>query len=313
MIEAQGLTRYYGETLAVENVSFSLSKGEIVGLLGHNGAGKSTVLKLITGALEPDKGDVRLDGANMDAESDQAKSKIGYLPENLPLYGDMLVVDYLDYMASMHGLEGDARRDAVVRSMRTTELEGRAFDRIDQLSRGFKQRVGVAQAILHDPEYVILDEPTNGLDPSQTLAMRGLLKRLSKKAAVLVSTHVLQEVNAVCDRVLILRAGSLVVDQPLVALSTSSHLVLVTSAEVTQVQDLVSGIDWVKGVSKEDANREGGCLLELASDALVDDQDKLAVLVRTLVEAGVPVSGLRAARKDLETLFREVTEAGHAA
>ena len=313
MIEAQGLTRYYGETLAVENVSFSLSKGEIVGLLGHNGAGKSTVLKLITGALEPDKGDVRLDGANMDAESDQAKSKIGYLPENLPLYGDMLVVDYLDYMASMHGLEGDARRDAVVRSMRTTELEGRAFDRIDQLSRGFKQRVGVAQAILHDPEYVILDEPTNGLDPSQTLAMRDLLKRLSKKAAVLVSTHVLQEVNAVCDRVLILRAGSLVVDQPLAALSTSSHLVLVTSAEVTQVQDLVSGIDWVKGVSEEGASSERGCLLELASDALVDDQDKLAVLVRTLVEAGVPVSGLSAARKDLETLFREVTEAGHAA
>ena len=313
MIEAQGLTRYYGETLAVENVSFSLSKGEIVGLLGHNGAGKSTVLKLITGALEPDNGDVRLDGANMDAESDQAKSKIGYLPENLPLYGDMLVVDYLDYMASMHGLEGDARRDAVVRSMRTTELEGRAFDRIDQLSRGFKQRVGVAQAILHDPEYVILDEPTNGLDPSQTLAMRGLLKRLSKKSAVLVSTHVLQEVNAVCDRVLILRAGSLVVDQPLAALSTSSHLVLVTSAKASQVQDLVSGIDWVKGVSEEGASSERGCLLELASDAQVDDQDKLAVLVRTLVEAGVPVSGLSAARKDLETLFREVTEAGHAA
>ena len=311
MIEAQGLTRYYGETLAVENVSFSLSEGEIVGLLGHNGAGKSTVLKLITGALEPDQGEVRLDGVRMDAEAGDAKSKIGYLPENLPLYSDMQVVDYLDYMASMHGLEGPAARDAVVRSMRTTELEARAFDRIDQLSRGFKQRVGVAQAILHSPKYVILDEPTNGLDPSQTLAMRRLLKRLSKKAAVLVSTHVLQEVSAVCDRVLILRAGALAVDQPLAALSASNHLRLATSAEASKVSSLVAGLDWVKKVRQE--NDGSGYVLELASDSLIDDDARLADLVRTLVQAGVPVSGLSAARKDLEALFRDVSEASHAA
>ncbi|MCY4039767.1 MAG: ABC transporter ATP-binding protein [Gammaproteobacteria bacterium] len=309
MIEAQGLTRYYGDTLAVEGVSFSLSEGEIVGLLGHNGAGKSTILKLITGALEPDSGEVRMDGSAMGVADDAVKSKIGYLPENLPLYHDMQVVDYLDYMASMHGLDGQAARDAVVQSMKTTELEQRTFNRIDHLSRGFKQRVGVAQAILHDPKYVILDEPTNGLDPSQTLAMRRLLKRLSKRSAVLVSTHVLQEVNAVCDRVLILRAGKLAVDQPLAALSASNRLMLTSDAALDKVCAAVSSVDWVTQVTEED----DGYALEVIDGARIDDRESIARLVRALVDAGVPVSGLGAVRKDLEALFREVTEAHHAA
>jgi len=309
VIEAQGLTRYYGDTLAVEGVSFSLSEGEIVGLLGHNGAGKSTILKLITGALEPDSGEVRVDGSAMGVADDAVKSKIGYLPENLPLYHDMQVVDYLDYMASMHGLDGQAARDAVVQSMKTTELEQRTFNRIDHLSRGFKQRVGVAQAILHDPKYVILDEPTNGLDPSQTLAMRHLLKRLSKRSAVLVSTHVLQEVNAVCDRVLILRAGQLAVDQPLAALSASNRLMLTSDAALDKVRAAVSSVDWVTQVTEED----DGYALEVIDGARIDDRESIARLVRALVDAGVPVSGLGAVRKDLEALFREVTEAHHAA
>jgi len=309
VIEAQGLTRYYGDTLAVEGVSFSLSEGEIVGLLGHNGAGKSTILKLITGALEPDSGEVRVDGSAMGVADDAVKSKIGYLPENLPLYHDMQVVDYLDYMASMHGLDGQAARDAVVQSMKTTELEQRTFNRIDHLSRGFKQRVGVAQAILHDPKYVILDEPTNGLDPSQTLAMRHLLKRLSKRSAVLVSTHVLQEVNAVCDRVLILRAGQLAVDQPLAALSASNRLMLTSDAALDKVRAAVSSVDWVTQVTEED----DGYALEVIDGARIDDRELIARLVRALVDAGVPVSGLGAVRKDLEALFREVTEAHHAA
>ncbi len=311
MITAQGLTRFYGETLAVEGVSFSISPGEIVGLLGHNGAGKSTVLKLITGALEPDEGEVLLEGERMGPESLEAKSKIGYLPENLPLYMDMQVVDYLDYMASVRGLSGDAARNAVVRSMRTTELTDRAFERIDQLSRGFRQRVGVAQAILHDPKYVILDEPTNGLDPSQTLAMRHLLKRLSENSAVLVSTHVLQEVNAICDRVLILRDGKLAVDQPLDALKSSSRLSLSTTAEQAELTRLLGPFDWVRAVSpREDAP---GYLLELADESLVDDEPKIAGLLSELVRGGVSISEIRPDRRGLETLFREVTEVGHAA
>ena len=311
MITAHGLTRFYGDTLAVENVSFSISPGEIVGLLGHNGAGKSTILKLITGALEPDEGEVLLDGEKMGPDSEDAQSKIGYLPENLPLYMDMQVVDYLDYMASVRGLVGEAARDAVVRSMRTTELNARAFDRIDQLSRGFRQRVGVAQAILHDPKYVILDEPTNGLDPSQTLAMRYLLERLSENSAVLVSTHVLQEVNAICDRVLILRDGRLAVDQPLDALKSSSRLALVTTAEQADLTRVLGAFDWVRAVNpRED---DSGYLLELADESLVDDQPKLAGLLRELVAEGVPISEMRPERRDLETLFREVTEVGHAA
>lgn len=311
MIAAKGLTRYYGETLAVDGVSFSISPGEIVGLLGHNGAGKSTVLKLVTGALEPNEGEVLLDGRSMDPDSSATKSKIGYLPENLPLYMDMQVVDYLDYMARVRGLKGQAGADAVVRSMETTELTERAFERIDQLSRGFKQRVGVAQAILHAPKYVILDEPTNGLDPSQTLAMRGLLKRLSENSAVLVSTHVLQEVNAVCDRVLILRSGKLVVDQPLESLSASGGLVLSTSASEDAITGVVGGVEWIENCAR--AKDGGSYRLTLSEGDLAQDRARIAELVQELVAAGVPVSGIAPERRDLEALFREVTEAEHAA
>ena len=311
MITAKGLTRYYGETLAVEDVSFAISPGEIVGLLGHNGAGKSTILKLISGALEPNEGEVLIDGQSMDPDSQELKSKIGYLPESLPLYMDMQVVDYLDYMASVRGLKGQAARDAVVRSMQTTELSERAFERIDRLSKGFKQRVGVAQAILHGPKYVFLDEPSNGLDPSQTLAMRGLLKRLSEKSAVLVSTHVLQEVNAVCDRVLILRAGKLVIDQPLETLSASSSLLLSTSAPEDAVSGVVAGVPWIQSLAK--AQDGEGYRLTLGDGGIDQKEARIAELVRELVGAGVPVSGIGPERQDLEALFREVTEAAHAA
>ena len=311
MITAKGLTRYYGETLAVEDVSFAISPGEIVGLLGHNGAGKSTILKLISGALEPNEGELLIDGQSMDPDSQELKSKIGYLPESLPLYMDMQVVDYLDYMASVRGLKGHAARDAVVQSMQTTELSERAFERIDRLSRGFKQRVGVAQAILHGPKYVILDEPTNGLDPSQTLAMRGLLERLSEKSAVLVSTHVLQEVNAVCDRVLILRAGKLVIDQPLEALSASSSLLLASSASEEAVSSVVAGVPWIESLAKV---QDGEGYRLTLRDAGIDQQEaRIAELVRELVGADVPVSGIGPERRDLEALFRDVTEAADAA
>ena len=311
MITAEGLTRYYGKTLAVEDVSFAISPGEIVGLLGHNGAGKSTILKLISGALEPNEGEVFIDGLSMNLDSQELTSKIGYLPESLPLYMDMQVVDYLDYMASVRGLKGQEARDAVVQSMQTTELIERAFERIDRLSRGFKQRVGVAQAILHEPKYVILDEPTNGLDPSQTLAMRGLLKRLSEKSAVLVSTHVLQEVNAVCDRVLILRAGKLVIDQPLETLSASSSLLLSTSAPEDAVSGVVAGVHWIQSLAR--AQDGEGYRLTLGDGGIDQQEARIAELVRELVGAGVPVSGIAPERQDLEALFREVMEAAHAA
>ena len=216
MITAEGLTRYYGETLAVEDVSFAISPGEIVGLLGHNGAGKSTILKLISGALEPNEGEVLIDGLSMDLDSQETQVE-DRLPAGEPssLHGHAGC-----RLPRLHGVGSWPERARGSGCSRAKHADhgnssSGAFERIDRLSRGFKQRVGVAQAILHEPKYVILDEPTNGLDPSQTLAMRGLLKRLSEKSAVLVSTHVLQEVNAVCDRVLILRAGKLVIDQPL--------------------------------------------------------------------------------------------------
>ena len=171
MIEADRLTRRYGDFLAVDDVSFSIGHGEIVGLLGHNGAGKTTIMKMLTGYLEPSSGSVRVNGVEVEQDRQRVQQQMGYRPENLPLYPELTVVDYLAYAAELRGVDPAV---AVPRAMAATELEGKAFDAISTLSRGYKQRVGVAQAILHEPRYLILDEPTNGLDPGQTQQMRAL-------------------------------------------------------------------------------------------------------------------------------------------
>jgi ABC-2 type transport system permease protein len=215
MIQIDHLTRRYGEFVAVDDVSFRIDHGEVVGLLGHNGAGKTTIMKMMTGFLEPTSGSIRVENLEIGRDTRAIQSRIGYLPENCPLYPEMTVIDYLDFQASLHGLGADQRDHAIAQSIRRTALLDKATQAIQTLSRGYRQRVGVAQAILHDPDIVILDEPTNGLDPTQILHMRELIHELAKTATVIVSTHILQEVQAVCDRVLILRAGRLVVDSRL--------------------------------------------------------------------------------------------------
>ena len=168
MLQAIELTRCYGDFKAVDNVSFSVNTGEIVGLLGPNGAGKTTVMKILTGYLEPDAGRVTFDGVDLSTQRISVQSRLGYLPENLPIYGELTVVDYLDYAADLKGLAGNTKRDELQRAVAATDLSGRLSDSINTLSRGLRQRVGVAQAILGSPNLVILDEPTNGLDPEQT-------------------------------------------------------------------------------------------------------------------------------------------------
>ena len=202
MIEAQRLTRRYGDFLAVADVSFAIDAGEIVGLLGHNGAGKTTIMKMLTGYLEPSAGAVQVDGVTVESAPLSVQASLGYLPESLPLYPELSVVDYLEYAARLRGVDP---RKAVHKAIASTELESKALDPISTLSRGFKQRVGVAQAILHEPKFLILDEPTNGLDPSQTQHMRALIQRLAQSATVILSTHIMQEVDAICGRAIILK------------------------------------------------------------------------------------------------------------
>ena len=299
MIDAEELTRRYGETLAVDSVSFSIGSGEIVGLLGHNGAGKTTIMKMLTGYLEPNAGHVSVDGHDVVEVPEVVQQRLGYLPENCPVYPEMTVVEYLDYVAGLRHVED--RPSALKEVLGATDLGGRAFDLIGTLSRGFQQRVGVAQAIVHKPQLLILDEPTNGLDPSQTQQMRDLIRALAENATVILSTHIMQEVDAVCDRVMILRAGRLALDERMTDLQRSERMVLRTDASEQAVASAVTGFADVMP-------RDGG----YAFDGLADDPSR-AELTRRLVGAGIAVHSLAAEKRDLETVFREVSaETGEA-
>ncbi len=293
MIDAEELTRRYGETLAVDAVSFSIGGGEIVGLLGDNGAGKTTIMKMLTGFLEPSAGRASVDGYDVVEAPGAVQQRLGYLPENCPVYPEMTVVEYLDYVA---GLRHVANRPAALKEvLAATDLGARAFDQIGTLSRGYQQRVGVAQAIVHKPQLLILDEPTNGLDPSQTQQMRALIRRLAENATVILSTHIMQEVDAVCDRVMILRAGKLALDERLSELQRSERMVLRTDAAPGDIETALAGF---AAVSPDD----GGYAL----GGIVDDAGR-AEAARRLVGAGIAVHGLTAVTRDLETVFREVS------
>ncbi len=297
VIDAEGLTRRYGETLAVDSVGFSIGGGEIVGLLGHNGAGKTTIMKMLTGYLEPSSGRAVVDGVEVAEAPQEVQQRLGYLPENCPVYPEMAVTDYLDYVAGLRGVR--ERGKALREVLEATDLTNRAFDAIGTLSRGYQQRVGVAQAIVHKPRLLILDEPTNGLDPSQTQHMRDLIRRLAEHATVILSTHIMQEVAAVCDRVLILRGGELAVDERLAALQQSERVALATDASLEELQAALGDGSTAKAM-------DAGFAIEFEGAA---DRERIADLARRLVSNGIAVHGLVAEKRDLETVFREVSEA----
>jgi ABC-2 type transport system ATP-binding protein len=213
MIEVQSLTRHFGKTVAVEDVSFTIGDNEVVGLLGHNGAGKTTIMKMLSGYLEPSDGSININGVDLARNAQAVQQTLGYLPENLPVYPQMMVADYLDYIATLKGIAASQRPEAIRGVLAATDLTERALDTISVLSRGFRQRVGVAQALLGNPRLLILDEPTNGLDPHQTEHMRQLIRRLARRTTIILSTHILQEVEALCHRVLMLRNGQLALNQ----------------------------------------------------------------------------------------------------
>ena len=212
MIEVETLTKQFGSKVAVNNLSFTVKKGEVLGFLGPNGAGKSTTMRMITGFIPPTSGDAKLCGISMVDRPAEAKTKIGYLPESAPLYNDMTVTGFLKFCASIRGLTGTAKNDAVERAIETCFLNSVALQSIDTLSKGYRHRTCLAQALLHDPEVLILDEPTDGLDPNQKFEVRQLIKRLGQTKAILFSTHILEEVEASCTRAVIVDRGVIVAD-----------------------------------------------------------------------------------------------------
>jgi ABC-2 type transport system ATP-binding protein len=212
MIEIEGLTRRFGPFTAVSNLSLSVRKGEVLGFLGPNGAGKSTTMKMITGYLAPTSGRVRVCGHDIETDERAAQSAIGYLPEGAPAYGDMTAVQFLRFIADVRGFSGAEAKARVDASIAKTELAGVLDQPIETLSKGFKRRVGLAQAILHDPPVLIMDEPTDGLDPNQKHAVRTLIRGMAAEKAIIVSTHLLEEVEAICTRAVIIDRGQIVAD-----------------------------------------------------------------------------------------------------
>lgn len=297
MIEVNNLTRRYGDLTAVDDVSFRIGRGEVVGLLGHNGAGKTTIMKMMTGFLEPTAGSIRIDTLTVGPDTRAIQARIGYLPENCPLWPEMTVIDYLFYQAALHGVPEAKQRPAVAAAIRRTALREKATAPIQTLSRGYRQRVGVAQTLLHDPDIIILDEPTNGLDPTQILHMRELIGEMAQHATVIVSTHILSEVQAVCERVLILRAGRLALDTRLDALQQSGGLLVSVGGDARAA---LTGVPGVKTVAETSAT-PGQHHYRL--DAPVDAAPEVAA---ALAGAGLRLYALQPQRRDLETLFAEV-------
>jgi len=302
MIRVDALRRQYDDFIAVDNVSFEIGQGEIVGLLGHNGAGKTTIMKMLTGFLEPDQGNISINNLDIVEDPQSVKALIGYLPENLPLYPEMLVADYLDFVASLRGIGEAEKSQAIRQAIDDTDLSDKAMQPISTLSRGYRQRVGVAQAVLHNPKLLILDEPTNGLDPTQTLHMRRLIQRYAEHSTVILSTHIMQEVDAICDRVLILRNGQLLIDESLSMLGQSHALVLESDIDLGQLEALMSNVSDVNHVKQRKAN--GDFFIHLIDAA--DSRQVAARISRCVMEKGANVYSIQPYKRDLEAVFRDV-------
>ncbi|MBP6217029.1 MAG: ABC transporter ATP-binding protein [Oligoflexales bacterium] len=303
MIKVKNLTRKYGSFTAVNSISFDINRGEIIGLLGHNGAGKTTTLKILTGYLEASSGRVEIGGFDIATDRLSVQKKIGYLSEQTSLYPEMSIWQYLEYVAELRDIPVGERPRAIKDALEATELTHKAGDIIDILSKGYKQRVGVAQAIIHKPELLILDEPTNGLDPTQILAMRELIRNLSKTTTVIISTHVLQEVEAICSRVIIILNGRVAIDSPLADLKHNNNVTLSLKQELSEVRDCLAGVSGIRRISHLSTLRD----IHNYNVEIDRDVDSVTpVLAKTMVQKGWGLYGMHSEHRDLETVFAEV-------
>lgn len=298
-IEVKNLVKIYGEQKAVNNISFKVNKGEIVGFLGPNGAGKSTTMKMITGYLQPSDGDALVCDVNVKADPLHTKQKIGYLPESNSLYYEMYVKEYLEFIAEVHKVEN--KKEKISQVIQQVGLTPEAHKKIGQLSKGYKQRVGLAAALIHDPEVLILDEPTSGLDPNQIVEIRNVIKELGKNKTVLFSSHIMQEVQAICDRVIIINKGTIVADDKLSKLqqSSTSSKVLVQFKEALETEWL-QRLPAAKTVLKLDTYN-----WEVESD---NEEALRKQILAMAVENNLNIVSLQSGSKSLEDVFRNLTQ-----
>jgi ABC-2 type transport system ATP-binding protein len=300
-IEVNNLTKLYGEQKAIDHVTFKVDKGEIVGFLGPNGAGKSTTMKIITGYLQPDEGDAIVSGIPVKSQPLAAKATIGYLPEANPLYYDQYVREYLDFIADIHHVGSKTKKERIETVIKTVGLSLESKKKIGQLSKGYKQRVGLAAALIHDPEVLILDEPTTGLDPNQIIEIREVIKTLGQNKTVLFSSHILQEVEAICDRVIIINHGKLVANDKLSNLrlqASTTNLLKVTFKEPLEAEWL-QRLSSVQSVNKININE-----WELVCTDVTEAKRQLLELA---LQNNLNIVSLQSGGQSLEEVFRSLT------
>jgi ABC-2 type transport system ATP-binding protein len=304
MIETSSLTKHYGHFTAVDHISFRVEPGQVLGFLGPNGAGKSTTMKMIAGFLAPSEGRASVCGFDVEEQPLEAKRSLGYLPEGAPSYGEMTPRSFLDFIAGIRGLQGEHRRRRLDDVIGRLQLEGVLEQAIDTLSKGFKRRVGLAQAILHDPPVLILDEPTDGLDPNQKHEVRGLINAMAKDKVIVISTHILEEVHAVCSRAIIIAGGKLLADATPAELEARSryHLaVSLTTAETAAAQSALGAIADIESIEIDPQDNRLTAFPKKGRPILTAVAD-------TLKAQNIPVTELQLETGRLDEVFRSITQ-----
>lgn len=308
MIEINNLVKKYGEHVAVDHLSLTVEPGKIYGFLGPNGAGKSTTMNIITGYLGATSGTVTINGHDIFKEPEEAKKCVGYLPEIPPLYADMTVLEYLNFVAELKKLQKSLRKRYVEEAMETTGILDVKNRMIRNLSKGYRQRVGFAQAILGYPEIIILDEPTVGLDPKQIIEIRDLIKKLGEKHTVILSSHILTEISAVCDHVFIISKGKLVAtdstENLLDQMSGAQEIELTVRSEADRAKALLEEIEYVDHADLKDA-KEGSILIRAKSGNDIREE-----VFQLMAENHIPVLEMRTVTKSLEDVFLQITQEG---
>jgi ABC-2 type transport system ATP-binding protein len=300
-IEVSHLTKHYGQQKAVDDLSFSVNKNEIVGFLGPNGAGKSTTLRIATGYITPTSGTVKIDGIDVSQHPIEIKKRIGYLPENNPLYLDMFVHEYLRFSGKFFGIKGKELTAKTLNVIDMCQLGVEQNKIIGQLSKGYRQRVGLAQALLHEPKVLILDEPTTGLDPNQLVEVRELIKTISTERTVLFSTHIMQEVHAICDRVIIINNGILVADDSLSnILEGKAKQILEIEFETSVDEAKLRDFKGIKQVHKRDNN-----IYEIEIEFLEDARPEM---MKHIANLGLPLIGIKQKEITMEEVFNALTQ-----
>lgn len=309
MIKVDNLKKNYGEIKALNGITFEVKKGEVLGFLGPNGAGKTTTMKILTGFIAPSAGEVKIDNLDLLADSLKIREKIGYLPESVPLYTDMKVYEYLKFVAELRGVNKSQLVNRMKEMIKVCGLEKVIRQNIGELSKGYKQRTALAQAMIHDPEILILDEPTSGLDPNQIVEIRDLIKKLGAKKTVILCTHILQEVQAVCSRVVIINEGIIAASgtpEELQAKSKGQTYVTcqIKGADPEKVKEVFTVIEGVKSVSlmPKQFEQGHGYKLEIVSG------DPREIIFKKVVENNWELLGLNQAAVNLEDIFRELTK-----